>query len=41
VPVRVSVFGKMEKIEYRAVIKFLHLKGNTPTQMKAELDSRI
>ncbi|XP_011647659.1 histone-lysine N-methyltransferase SETMAR-like [Pogonomyrmex barbatus] len=29
----------MEKIEYRAVIKFLHLKGNTPTQIKAELDA--
>ncbi|KYN15691.1 hypothetical protein ALC57_12093 [Trachymyrmex cornetzi] len=29
----------MEKIEYRALIKFLHLKGNTSTQMKAELDA--
>jgi [histone H3]-lysine36 N-dimethyltransferase SETMAR len=29
----------MEKIEYRAVIKFLHLKGNTPAQIKAELDA--
>ncbi|XP_037903874.1 protein GVQW3-like [Hermetia illucens] len=26
----------MEKIEYRAVIKYLFLKGNTPTQIKAE-----
>lgn len=37
--VDVSVFVKMEKIEYRAVIKFLHLKGNTPAQIKAELDA--
>jgi hypothetical protein len=37
VSVRVSVFDKMEKIEFRAVSKFLHLKGNTPTQIKAEL----
>src|SRR5436190_23298789 len=29
----------MEKIEYRAVIKFLHLKGNTSAQIKAELDA--
>ncbi|KAL6268025.1 hypothetical protein P5V15_001107 [Pogonomyrmex californicus] len=29
----------MEKIEYRAVIKFLHLKGNTPAQIKIELDA--
>jgi len=29
----------MEKIEYRAVIKFLFLKGNTPSQIKDELDS--
>ncbi|KYN16546.1 hypothetical protein ALC57_11207 [Trachymyrmex cornetzi] len=29
----------MEKIEYRAIIKFLHLKGNTSTQIKAELDA--
>ncbi|XP_020296620.1 putative uncharacterized protein FLJ37770 [Pseudomyrmex gracilis] len=28
----------MEKIEYRAVIKYLFLKGNTPTQIKNELD---
>lgn len=34
-----SVFVKMEKIEYRAVIKYLFLKGNTPTQIKDELDS--
>src|SRR5436190_24157904 len=30
---------KMDKIEYRAVIKYLFLKGNTPTQIKDELDS--
>ncbi|KYN23204.1 hypothetical protein ALC57_04381 [Trachymyrmex cornetzi] len=29
----------MEKIEYRAIIKFLRLKGNTSTQIKAELDA--
>ncbi|CAK1585575.1 unnamed protein product [Parnassius mnemosyne] len=29
----------MEKIEYRVVIKFLFLKGNTPTKIKDELDS--
>lgn len=29
----------MEKIEYRAVIKYLFLKGNTPTQIKDELDA--
>lgn len=29
----------MEKIEYRAVIKYLHLKGNTPAQIKAELNA--
>ncbi|KYN18346.1 hypothetical protein ALC57_09342 [Trachymyrmex cornetzi] len=29
----------MEKIEYRVIIKFLHLKGNTSTKIKAELDS--
>lgn len=34
-----SIFVKMEKIEYRAVIKYLFLKGNTPTQIKDELDS--
>ncbi|KYN21168.1 hypothetical protein ALC57_06462, partial [Trachymyrmex cornetzi] len=28
---------KMEKIEYRAIIKFLNLKGNTSTQIKIEL----
>jgi hypothetical protein len=33
------IFDKMEKIEYRAVIKLSHLKGNTPTQIKAELDT--
>ena len=30
---------KIDKIEYRAVIKYLFLKGNTPTQIKDELDS--
>ena len=29
----------MEKIEYRAVIKYLCLKGNTPEQIKTELDA--
>ncbi|XP_030750541.1 protein GVQW3-like [Sitophilus oryzae] len=29
----------MDKIEYRAVIKYLVLKGNTPTQIKHEFDS--
>ena len=30
---------KMDKIEFRAVIKYLFLKGNTPTLIKDELDS--
>ena len=30
---------KMDKIEYRAVIKYLFLEGTTPTQIKDELDS--
>ncbi|GFS92368.1 HTH_48 domain-containing protein [Trichonephila clavipes] len=29
----------MDKIEYRAVTKHFFLKGNTPTQIKDELDS--
>ncbi|XP_030758168.1 protein GVQW3-like [Sitophilus oryzae] len=29
----------MDKVEYRDVIKYLVLKGNTPTQIKHELDS--
>ncbi|GFW17586.1 HTH_48 domain-containing protein [Trichonephila clavipes] len=29
----------MDKIEYRAVIKYWFLKGNMPTQIKDELDS--
>lgn len=29
----------MDKIEYRSIIKFLHLKRKTPTEIKAELDS--
>ena len=30
---------KMDKFAYRAVIKYLFLKGNMPTQIKDELDS--
>ena len=30
---------KMNKIEYRAVIKYLFLKANMPMQIKDELDS--
>lgn len=30
---------KIEKIEYRAVIKYLFLKGNTPSKIKEELDA--
>nr|XP_033783950.1 histone-lysine N-methyltransferase SETMAR-like [Geotrypetes seraphini] len=29
----------MDKIEYRAVIKFLHLQGKSPTEIKYELDT--
>ncbi|GFT14209.1 HTH_48 domain-containing protein [Trichonephila clavipes] len=29
----------MDKIEYRAVVKYFFLKGNTPTQIKEEVDS--
>ena len=32
------VFRKMEKSEFRAVIKHLYLKGLTPKKIKAELD---
>ena len=32
-------FVKMEKIEYRAVINYLFLKGNTPMQIKDKLDA--
>lgn len=32
-------FVKMEKIEYGVVIKYLFFKGNTPTQIKNELDA--
>lgn len=28
----------MDKIEYKAIIKYLFLKGYTPTQIKVELD---
>lgn len=28
-----------EKIKYRAMIEFLHLRGNTHMQIKTELDS--
>ena len=31
------IFVKMEHIEYRSTIKFLHLKDNTPEQIKAKL----
>ena len=34
-----GVIVKMEKMEYRAVIKYLFLKDNTPTQIKDKLDS--
>lgn len=30
---------KIEKFVYRAMIKYLHLKGNTPTHIKIELDA--
>ena len=30
---------KIDKIEYRAVIKYLFLKGNTPMEIKDQLDS--
>ncbi|GFU60111.1 hypothetical protein TNCV_3144691 [Trichonephila clavipes] len=30
----------MDKIECRSVIQYLFLKGNTPTQIKDQLDSR-
>ena len=33
-----SVFMKIDKIEYRVVIKYLFLKSNTPTQIEEELD---
>jgi histone-lysine N-methyltransferase SETMAR len=29
----------MNEIEHRAIIKYLFLRGNTPTQIKDELDS--
>lgn len=32
------VFEKMEKVEYRSVIKFLHKKGKNNAEIKAELD---
>lgn len=35
----VSVMIKMKKIENRAVIKYLSLKGNTPMQIKDALDA--
>ena len=34
-----SRLSKKDKIEYRAVIKYLFLKGNTPAQIKDELNS--
>lgn len=36
---RFSIFVKLEKIEYLANFKYLFLKGNTPSQIKEELDS--
>ena len=33
-----GVFRKMEKSEFRAVIKHLYLEGLTPKENKAELD---
>ena len=30
---------KIDKIDYRAVTKYLFFKGNMPTQIKDELDS--
>jgi len=33
------IFCKMEKNEFCAVIKHLHMKGLTPKEMKAELDN--
>ena len=41
-PLKVSVYqhlSRMEKLEYRAVIKFLQFVGKTPSGIKAELDS--
>ena len=29
----------MEKIEYRSIIEYLHLKGNMPAQVRTELDT--
>ena len=35
---KIGVFRKMEKSEFRAVIKHLYLKGLTPKEIKAKLD---
>ena len=37
--VNVSVFVKMEKIEYLVVIKYLNLEDNMPAQIEIELDA--
>ena len=37
--VNLNVFVKMEKIEYRFVIKYLNLKGNTALQIEAKLNA--
>ena len=34
-----SEFAKIEKIGHRYVIQYFHLKGLSPTNIKAELDS--
>ena len=36
-----SVFVNMEKIGHRYVIQYFHLKGLSPTNIKAELDSTL
>lgn len=34
----VSAFVKMNKLEYRWVIKYLYLQGNKPSQTKTKID---
>ena len=36
-----SAFVNMEKIDHGYVIQYFHLKGLSPTNMKAELDSTL
>ena len=36
-----SEFVNMEKIGHRYVIQYFHLKGLSPTNIKAELDSKL